>query len=192
MSTDVEQYSFVFQPCEKGIQIVKSIKENLKSKIGWFHSCHSLAHITICEYHADLETLSKIKKQVAEVLKYEGSQYVYFDTYNAFRNGAFYIAPALKSKQFLKKKMEAITKINISTLLSKCDEPHLTVGRDLNPEKLAVAVESFKAIDLDFFCSSIFLRKYNPAREQYDIIEEFKFGNFPKPPVEEGQLTFNF
>ena len=193
MSEHVEKYSFVFQPCEKVIEVVKSIKESLKTKIGWFSSCHSLAHITICEYHADMDDLSHIKKQVAEVLKYEHSQYVYFDEYNAFpKSGAFYIAPALKSKQFLKKKMEAITNINFTSEFYKSDEPHLTVGRKLDQEKLAVAFESFKAIDLDFFCSSIFLRKFNPIRQQYDVIEEFKFGNLPKPPNEVGQLSFDF
>ncbi|WP_447767150.1 2'-5' RNA ligase family protein [Sphingobacterium faecium] len=193
MSAHVEKYSFVFQPCEKGIQLVKSIKESLKNKIGWFSSCHSLAHITICEYQADMDMLSHIKRQVAEVLKFEQSQYVYFDEYQVFpQNGTFYIAPALKSKQFLKKKMEAVTQIDFATELYKSEEPHLTVGRKLDQEKLAIASENLKAVDLDFFCSSIFLRKFNPIRKQYDIIEEFKFGNFQKPPVEVGQLSFDF
>lgn len=193
MSGHVEKYSFVFQPCEKAIEVVKSIKESLKNKIGWFSSCHSLAHITICEYHADSDGLAYIKNQLAEVLKYEHSQYVYFDEYNAFpKSGAFYIAPALKSKQFLKKKMEAITNIDFATQLYKSDEPHLTVGRKLDQGKLAIAFENFKAVDLDFFCSSIFLRKFNPIRKQYDIIEEFKFGNLPRPLREVGQLSFDF
>lgn len=193
MTTEVEKYSLVFQPCEKGIQIVRSIKESLKNKIGWFSSCHSLAHITICEYFANGNDLSKIKKQVTEILKYENSQYVYFDDYSAFpKNGAFFIAPALKSKQFLKNKMQAITNINFDTEMIKSNEPHLTVGRKLDQDKLAIAFESFKAIDLDFFCSSIFLRRFNPIRKQYDTIEEFKFGNLPKPPTEEGQLSFDF
>jgi len=62
----------------------------------------------------------------------------------------------------------------------------------LDQEKLTVAFENFKAIDLDFFCSSIFLRRFNPIRKQYDTIEEFKFGNLPKPAKEEGQLSFDF
>ena len=132
MSAHVEKYSFVFQPCEKGIQLVQSIKESLKNKIGWFSSCHSMAHITICEYHADQEMLSHIKKQVVDVLKFEQSQYVYFDEYQVFpQKGTFYIAPALKSKQFLKKKIEAITKIDFATELYKSEEPHLTVARIL-------------------------------------------------------------
>lgn len=193
MSTDVEKYSFVFQPCEKGIQIVKSIKESLEDKIGWFSSCHALAHITICEYHADLDALSRIKKQIVDVLKFENSQYVYFDEYNAFpKSGAFYIAPALKSKQFLKQKIAAITNVDFATEIYISNEPHLTVGRHLDQQKIAIALENYKTIDLDFFCSSIFLRKFNPLRQQYDIIEEFKFGNLPKAPVQEGQLSFDF
>ena len=193
MVTELEKYSLVFQPCEKGIQMVKSIKESLKNKIGWFSSCHSLAHSTICEYLANGNDLSKIKKQVTEILKYENSQYVYFDDYSAFpKNGAFFIAPALKSRQFLKNKMQAITSIDFDTKMFKSTEPHLTVGRKLDQDKLAVAFENFKAIDLDFFCSSIFLRRFNPIKKQYDTIEEFKFGNLPKPPKEEGQLSFDF
>lgn len=193
MSIEIEKYSLVFQPCEKVIAAVKSIKESLKAKIGWFSSCHSLAHITICEYYADRDGLSYIKKQVEEVLKYEHSQYVYFDEYSAFpKSGAFFIAPALKSKQFLKLKMQAITNVDFATQLYKSEEPHLTVGRKLDQEKLAIAFEHFKSIDLDFFCSSIFLRKFNPIRKQYDIIEEFKFGNLPKPPDPVGQLSFDF
>jgi 2'-5' RNA ligase len=193
MSAHVEKYSFVFQPCEKGIQLVQSIKESLKNKIGWFSSCHSMAHITICEYHADQEMLSHIKKQVVDVLKFEQSQYVYFDEYQVFpQKGTFYIAPALKSKQFLKKKIEAITKIDFATELYKSEEPHLTVARKLDQEALAIASENLRTVDLDFFCSSIFLRKFNPVRKQYDIIEELKFGNFQKPPVEVGQLSFDF
>jgi len=97
MVTELEKYSLVFQPCEKGIQMVRSIKESLKNKIGWFSSCHSLAHITICEYLADGVTLSKIKKQVTEILKYENSQYVYFDEYSAFpKNGAFFHCSSIK------------------------------------------------------------------------------------------------
>ncbi|UIR57061.1 2'-5' RNA ligase family protein [Sphingobacterium sp. SRCM116780] len=193
MPEAIQKYSFVFQPSEEGIQIVKSIKEDLKNKIGWFSSCHALAHMTICECFADESKLYYIKKQLVEVLKYEKSQYVYFEEYAFFPNhGTFYIAPTLKSKQFLKEKMNVITNIDFGTPINKSNEPHLTVARKLDQEKLAIAVQNYKMIDLDFFCASIFLRRFNPIRKQYDIIEEFRFGNVPKPAQEEGQLSFDF
>ena len=44
------KYSVVFNPSETVIETVKELKEQLSTKIGWFPSKNSLAHITICEF----------------------------------------------------------------------------------------------------------------------------------------------
>ncbi|WP_431242086.1 hypothetical protein ACQ9BO_19415 [Flavobacterium sp. P21] len=55
-------YSVVIHPSDNGIDSVKVMKDYLKSKIGWFNSCNSVAHITICEFKIDESQLDSIKK----------------------------------------------------------------------------------------------------------------------------------
>ena len=59
------KYSVVFHPSETVIEAVKEFKEQLSTKIGWFPSKNSLAHVTICEFEYDLATYENIKSRIA-------------------------------------------------------------------------------------------------------------------------------
>ncbi|WP_348811050.1 hypothetical protein [Flavobacterium maritimum] len=47
-----KQYSLAIYPPEAVIVLIKSMKEQLATKVGWFHSKNSVGHITICEFKA--------------------------------------------------------------------------------------------------------------------------------------------
>ena len=57
--------SVVIHPSQKIIKEVKTMKELLAAKIGWYNSKNSIAHITVNEFEAPASELEKIKKELS-------------------------------------------------------------------------------------------------------------------------------
>lgn len=58
----------------------------------------------------------------------------------------------------------------------KSSEPHISIGRRLTPEQIEKAYALFEKPQLAFACDRIALRRFNPERRQFDVIEVFIFG----------------
>lgn len=183
------RYSLVISPPDDIIDLVKSMKLRLAKEIGWFHSKNSLAHITINEFMASESQIQDIKKELTDICDGLKAVPVYFDKFDTYPNGAFFIAPDETSKKEIKKIMKHIHQSFRYEILFKNNEPHMTIARQLKPNKIEAAYRLFpNGIMLDFVCESVALRLFNPVIKQFEIIHRFEFNDNPKPTIEQGTL----
>ncbi|WP_140936812.1 2'-5' RNA ligase family protein [Sphingobacterium lumbrici] len=185
------KYSVVIHPGIDFIDYVKDLKKKLEQKIGWYASVNSLAHISICEFEfeSDEVDIEKIKTKLIHLAEFEKAQYVYLSGFNYYKQHTFFIEPSLYSKAYLKDIFRRV--INhlrpyIVGLSDKGNDPHITIARKLDEDKMIVSKKLFTHIDKSFFCDSFSLRKFNPDKGQYEIMQRFSFGNKNR---KEGQLS---
>jgi len=181
-------YSLVIHPSDDILILVKSMKEQLASEVGWFNSKNSVGHITICEFKATEKGLENIKNQINKICCKLSAVEVYLNEFGSFPNGAFFIAPDADSKKNLKHIMKQFNKTLLIPNMLKSDNPHLTIARRLKPENLIKANQMFNAIDLNFVCDSVILREFDENVKQFFVIDTFKFGNNPPPEIIQGTL----
>jgi 2'-5' RNA ligase len=183
-------YSIVIMPDDNGIKKVKDWKDDLKAKINsWYNSYNSKAHITISEFLADEDEIVGIIDHLKEIAGYENSIHINFEGVKSYPNGAVFLAPDEPTKNTLSDFMKRIQKnLNLKKSYHSKD-PHMSIGRKLNEKNVAIALEMFKEARLEFDCTSIALRKFNPNEgvKQYEIqSENFPFlGLHPKPPAQQ-------
>ncbi|WP_264550725.1 2'-5' RNA ligase family protein [Flavobacterium sp. N2038] len=181
-------YSVVFYS-KTLVEPVKKLKDILRSKIKWYNSCNSEAHITICEFKIDESQLDSIKQKFSKISDTFTPFEVSLNHFDSFPNaGAFFIGVNEDSKNnlvpIMKKIHEALKFLN----LKKSDNPHLSIGRRLTPENLKIATELFTTIKLQFECNEIVLREFDPVVKQFFVIDAFPFGSNPEPEFVQGSL----
>lgn len=156
------------------------MKEELAEAIGWFNSKNSIAHITINEFEADETVIERVKKQLFQITDTLEPVVVNLNTFDSYpNNGAFFIAPEINSKKSLKGIMKSINDRLVIKAMFKSNEPHLSIARRLTPEKTAIANSIFTSIDVSFLCDSVVLRKFNPEKKQFEVMDTFVFNNNP-------------
>lgn len=183
-----KHYSVVLYPSVDVIQVIKNMKELLASKIGWFNSKNSVAHITICEFKTSEKELEKIKTKLLRSADSFTPFNVHLDHFDTYTNGAFYIAPNQESDDLLepimKKTQQALRMYN----LVKSNTPHLSIGRRLTPESINIAHHLFTSVALDFLCDSLVLREFDPVKKQFFVIDRFSFNSNSQVDFVQGSL----
>lgn len=167
-------YSVVIAPPEEIINEVAAMKQQLKDSIGFYHSCNSLAHVTINLFEGNEQTLEKWERYLDNFTSANSPFFVHFNKTGYFGNGAFFIAPDENSKIGLVNMMKEFHKGFPAVGFGKSKEPHISIGRQLKEEQLAIAKELFPAVDLSFNCNDLVIRKFNEERKQYDIYKRFE------------------
>lgn len=200
MEIGVNKYSFVFQPDEEGMALVGGLKQRLRAAFaeqfpdkekGWYPSCNAKAHVTICAFEAHEDTLARAIEALQQTLTSERSQYVYFDHFSSFAGGAFYIAPTVHARSYLRDRARVVVQaLSAFDLIEISDEPHISVARRLEPERLESAKKLLKSVDLSFMCSGVHIRRFNPDMGQYEPVGFVPFGNQARETS--GQLAFKF
>lgn len=181
-------YSVVFYSKDL-VEPVKKLKDFLRSKIDWYNSCNSEAHITICEFTIDESEFDSIKQKLSKISDTFFPFPVSLNHFDAFQNsGAFFIGVTEDSKNNLVPIMKKIHEAFKFLKLKKSDNPHLSIGRRLTPENLKIASELFTTIDLEFECNEIVLREFDSKVKQFFVIDAFPFGSNPKPEFVQGSL----
>ena len=181
-------YSLVIHPPESILALVKSMKEQLASEIGWFNSKNSVGHITICEFKATEKQLENIKNQIERICNTLSAVEVHLNEFDSFPNGAFFIAPDSDSKKSLKHIMKRFHKSLLIPNMLKSDNPHLSIARRLQPENLSKANRLFTTIDLNFVCDSVVLRQFDESIKQFYAINTFEFKGNSRPESIQGTL----
>lgn len=172
----MKKYSIVVHPAEL-LDEIKKIKQDLKSVIGWYSSVNALAHLTICEFHANEIQLTKVKQEVAQLIKNWQKELVFLNSFDAFKGGAFYIKPHQDSSLYLQELFKAVG-LKVKEIIPEtytCRTPHLSIGRRLNDGQLEVAKSTFTSYSNSFLCDGIMIREFNPMRKQYDLKEFIQF-----------------
>lgn len=180
-------YSVVIAPPLEEIEYVAQLKNELYSKIGWYNSKNSKAHITILEFTADDDELEEIIIEIKETASYENPIQLSFEGVSNYANGAVFLKPDETTKLPLTQLMARIQKkLNIKNSY-KSKDPHISIGRKLSEENVEIALNMFANAKLEFNCDRLVLRKFNPDKKQYDIFsEDFKFiGILPKPDAQQ-------
>jgi hypothetical protein len=169
-------FSLVLFPSEEQLIQIKAHKQLLKSKIGWFGSVNASAHITVINFENEEQFLFFVD-QIREFCKTVTPKNVVFSSWSSFGDTTFFIAPDATSQSYLN---NLITNLHQHLgFTTKNINAHLTIARGLDTEKMKIAYELFKAIDmiLQFYCDAIYIRKFNSKTNQYsDIIEKIPFG----------------
>jgi len=87
-----KKYSVAIYPSQEVIDAVKTMKDYLKSKIDWYSSCNSVAHITVCEFTIDESQIEKYKQKLFKICDTFTPFQVYLDDFGAYENaGTFFI-----------------------------------------------------------------------------------------------------
>jgi 2'-5' RNA ligase len=184
-----KKYSVAIYPSPEVIHAVKKMKDYFKSKIDWYNSCNSVAHITICEFTIDESEIEKIKQKLFKVCDTFTPFPVYLDHFGSYENsGAFFIAPNEDSKAKLKPILKKTQQTLKPLSLKKSDDPHLSIGRRLTTENLKIAAQLFTTIDIDFLCCEIVLRELDPGKKQFFVMDTIPFGSNPQPELIQGSL----
>ena len=183
-----KKYSVAIYPSQAVIDSVKTMKDYLKSKIEWYNSCNSVAHITICEFIFDEAEINSIKKKLFKISDTFTPFQVDLDHFESYENGAFFIAPSKQSKEKLKPVLKKTQEALRISALKKSNDPHISIGRKLIPENLKIASQLFTTIEIDFLCKEIVLRELDPIKKQFFVIENFPFGSNPQPEFVQGSL----
>jgi 2'-5' RNA ligase len=103
-----KQYSIAFHPSEEIIEKVKELKLDLASKIGWYNSKNSLAHITISKFKLHSNKIELVSNELSTICKYIEPVDVILNKFSSFPNGTFYLCPDDLSSLVLKKVMKEI------------------------------------------------------------------------------------
>src|SRR6478609_51191 len=181
-------YSLVIHPHEEILALVKSMKDQLATKVGWYNSKNSVGHITICEFKATETAIETIKKQISKLCDLLVPVEVHLNEFGSFPNGAFFIAPDNDSKKNLKHIMKRFHKSLLIPNMLKSDNPHLSIARRLKPENLAKANRLFITINLDFVCDSVVLRQFDDNVKQFFVTDTFEFKDNSQPESIQGTL----
>lgn len=183
-----KQYSLAIYPPEAVIVLIKSMKEQLATEVGWFHSKNSVGHITICEFKATDAEIEIIKNQISRLCDPLEPVNVCLNAFGSFPNGAFFIAPDQDSKKSLKHIMKRFHKSLQIQNMQKSDSPHLSIARRLSPENLEKANHLFTKIELHFVCDSVVLRLFDENIKQFFVTDTFKFKGNRQPRLIQGTL----
>lgn len=178
-----ELYSIVIAPSKDGIDYVDKLKNELYSKIGWYNSRNSKAHVTILEFTADEYELEEVIAVIKKIASYENPMLLRFDGVDRYTNGAVFLKPDEATKDPITELMARIQKkLNIKNSY-KSKDPHISIGRKLSEENVQIALKMFADAKLEFICENLVLRKFNPERRQYDkFSDDFKFLGLPPEP----------
>lgn len=171
------KYSIAFIPDSNTIEEIKKMKIQLADEIGWYNSKNSVAHITICEFTTTENNVEIVKKQLDRKTSTYSPIEIELNGFNSYPNGAFFIKPSDNSKIALKKIMKNLNNSLTLKDIYKSSDPHLSIARKLDNQKLNTANSLYQNINLSFLCHSVFLRKFNPSIKQFEIIDSFEFKN---------------
>ncbi|RZK50347.1 MAG: 2'-5' RNA ligase family protein, partial [Pedobacter sp.] len=174
------KYSVVITPDDKGTVYVDGLKDELFSKIGLYNSRRSKAHVTICEFFAGKQKLNAVIRKLKEIASFENPVHIKFDGVDSYPNGAVFLKPTEATKAPLKELMVRIQKqLNIKNSY-KSKDPHMSIARKLSNDNVEIALKMFAEVKLDFNCTNIVLRKFNPDKKQYEIFStDFPFLGLP-------------
>ncbi|WP_269235743.1 2'-5' RNA ligase family protein [Flavobacterium flavigenum] len=184
-----KKYSVAIYPSQDVIDSVKTMKDYLKSKINWYNSCNSVAHITICEFTIDDSQIDSFKQKLFKTCDTFTPFHVYLDHFSSYENsGAFFIAPNEVSKNNLKPMMKKVQEALKSLKLKKSDDPHISIGRKLTSENIKIASQIFTTIEIEFLCKEIVLRELDSVKKQFFVIDTFTFNGNAQPEFVQGSL----
>lgn len=159
------------------VEMVAALKQELKQQAGRYASVNSKAHITFCEFYDDMGKLSAMENYLTGFCNNLESFAVTLN-HSKRLHKAYCLFPDDNSKDQLIRLMRHFHRNRPFATETKSIHPHLSIGRQLTEEQLVIAESLFagKVFNIEFVCRHLTIRKFNPAKGQYDIYRQFEFG----------------
>ena len=158
-------------------ELVATLKQELKEKIGWYASVNSKAHITFCEFYDDMGKLSSMENYLTGFCTNLENFTVTLNHAKRLHK-AYCLFPDDNSNDQLIGLMRQFHTNRPFATETKSIHPHLSIGRQFTEEQLTIA-ESLLAervFNIEFVCSNLTIRKFNTDKKQYDVYRCFEFG----------------
>lgn len=192
----MDQYSLAIMPSPEISQQVADLKQLYKKAIGKsYGSANAEAHISLDGFEAEEENypfiLAEYQRIVSGLMPFEIT-FSGFDDFDRANFSAFYIKPTDGSSQAIRDRTEVVMKTFDKKLKKQCirkwaDEsknPHMSIGRRLSREWIALAYTVFDGFESSFHCNSFVIRKFNEKRRQYDVVDLLPLLGDSVPPVQ--------
>ena len=173
---EIPLFSLVIFPNSEQSTLIKSYKQLLYNRIGWFGSFNAVAHITVINFENELSIQLYLGK-IREFCKTATPQKVTLNAWDSFGEKTYFITPDGASQQYLDNLIMDLH-LYLGFKIQNA-HAHLSITRGLDAKKIKIAYELFKntPIDLQFNCDSFYLRRFNEETKQYsDIIEKIELG----------------
>jgi len=175
-----ERYSIVVYPHREVINDVKVLKDILWSKVGWYNSRNSEAHITIIEFSADHYELGFYKKCIEKICSSQRPQEVTFDYLSLSKfSQAIVLLPNDTSKLYLNDLLKAFRKRLKSKNSINGSNAHISIGRELSSAQIDQTENLYGHINIAFNCDTIAIRKLDEIKKQFMVVNEFKLTGHP-------------
>lgn len=175
----MSQYTVAICPPKEVIQEMKSLKQDLRQKIGWYSASNSEAHITLDFFPViDDLTIGKYKTLLKKFCAQQKSLRLGFHSFSAFyESRTVFAQPDEDAEAGMKGLFLNYTKMVKLRGILEHITPHMTVGKGLKTEQFKTALDylSSKQINIWFDCTNIALRRFNPIAKQYEITDRFYF-----------------
>ncbi|MEO6287638.1 MAG: 2'-5' RNA ligase family protein [Dyadobacter sp.] len=179
----MNQYSLAIMPSQEIAQQVVDMKQLLKASIGKsYGSANAEAHVSLDGFEAEEENypaiLAEYQRIVAGLAPFE----IVFSDFGDFDHAnfsAFYIKPTDQSCDAIRERTGAVMKTFDKKLKKQfirkwADEsknPHMSIGRRLTREWIAMAYSIFNTYEANFTCDSFVIRKFVEKKRQYEVID---------------------
>lgn len=170
--------SIAIMPPEDITAIVAGLKNELAQVIGNYRSRNSDAHITLAGMPVDVIKRDRIDRIIADVCHKMSAVTVRLDTFNTYPQGTVYLGPDDHSRVSLMQILHILKKtLKKSGMVHISGDPHLTIGRELDADRLEKAVALFhdRGLELNFICDHIAIRVFDEERRQYLVNKRFYF-----------------
>lgn len=155
-------------------------KKELEERIGWYSSANSKAHISFMEFFDEDGQLHMMEEYLSRFCKNIEPFNAVFDHFGRFAR-AYCLLPDDASRKLLANLMRQFHRGKPFAKEDSFDKPHISIGRKLSEEQIAVANDLFSArlIRHGFQCNDLCIRKFNPVKKQYEVYKRF---TLCKPP----------
>jgi 2'-5' RNA ligase len=179
----VDQYSLAIMPSAEISQQLAEMKQIYKSAIGKsYGSANAEAHISLDGFEADEENypfvLAEYQRVISGLAPFEisFSDFADFDRANF---SAFYVRLTEESCEAIRERTgvvmrtfdKKLKKQYVRKWADESKKPHMSVGRRLSREWIALAHSIFNSYEASFTCDSFVIRKFNEKRRQYEVID---------------------
>lgn len=171
-------YSVAICPTGKILQDAQALKEELYNLLHRrYDSYKSLAHFTIREDSRTVDEVNFLVPKMRDFASHQWGFEIALDSLATFDNGTLYVMPTAESSILIKDLASKYLRFFHRKLLPPSFQPHLTIGRNLTHDDRLKVQTNFlqKNVEWKFTCDNLALRRFNPQRRQYDIVERFNF-----------------
>ncbi len=173
-------YSIVVYPHQESIAYVKSLKDLLAAKIGWYASRNSEAHITVVTFLANRYEFGFYKKCIEKICRSQRPHKVIFDHVIVSKfSKAIVLLPNYSCKLYLKDLVNIFQERLKSKNTINGAKAHISIGRELSSAQIDQVENLYGNINLEFNCDTIAIRKFDEVKQQFVVINEFKLLGSP-------------